>query len=163
MPTIKLDCCLVFEIHAVYFVRWRFMAIGNNRRSYHWRQKSGYEWQSGTNFTLYLILQNCFRKFKETWQETSTKGVLSQVCLFWPNLLKCVSLAGKICTRASAEPMHEFKKTVISKDVFKIFGCSKSKTYYSYVLMIFRFNLFHVISYISDLLIEFDALNFIVW
>ena len=29
LPTIKLDCCFVFEIHAVNFVWWRFMAIGN--------------------------------------------------------------------------------------------------------------------------------------
>ena len=50
-----------------------------------------------------------------------TKGVLSQVCLFWPNPLIGVSLAGKICTRASAEPMHELKNTVISTDVFMIF------------------------------------------
>ena len=33
-----------------------------------------------------------------------------------------VSLAGKICTRVSAEPMHGLKSTVISTDVFKIFG-----------------------------------------
>ena len=45
-----------------------------------------------------------------------------QVCLFWPNPLMGVSLVGKICTRASADPMHELKNTVISTDVFKIFG-----------------------------------------
>ena len=31
-------------------------------------------------------------------------------------------LSGKICTRASAEPIHELKNTLISTDVFKIFG-----------------------------------------
>ena len=37
----------------------------------------------------------------------------------WPNSLMGVSLAGKICTRASAESMHELKKnTVISTNVF---------------------------------------------
>ena len=41
---------------------------------------------------------------------------------FGPNPLICVSLADKICTGASAEPMHELKNTVISTDVFKIFG-----------------------------------------
>ena len=40
---------------------------------------------------------------------------LSQVCLFWPNPLMGVSLAGKICTRVSAEPMHGLKNTVISR------------------------------------------------
>ena len=84
-------------------------AIGNNRRSNHWRQTSGYEWQSGTNFTLYLIFRNSFIYFKENWQEISTEGVLSQVCLFWPNPLKDVSLAGKICTRVNNYGLLEMK------------------------------------------------------
>ena len=33
-----------------------------------------------------------------------------------------VCLAGKIYTRVSAVPMHGLKNTVISTDVFKIFG-----------------------------------------
>ena len=68
-----------------------------------------------------------------------------------------VSLADKICSRASAEPMISDLNGCIKDFLLK------SKTYYWYVLMIFRFNHFHVISYISDLLIEFDALKFIVW
>ena len=68
-----------------------------------------------------------------------------------------VSLSGKICTRASAEPMHEYKKKNSDLNGYIQEFWLKSKTYYSYVLMIFRFNHFHVISYISDLLIEFDA------
>ena len=46
-----------------------------------------------------------------------------KLCLSWPNPLMGVSSVGKICTRASAEPMHEFQKNpVISTDVLKIFG-----------------------------------------
>ena len=33
-----------------------------------------------------------------------------------------VSLAGKICTRVFAEPVQELKNTLISADVFQIFG-----------------------------------------
>ena len=98
-----------------------------------------------------ILLSIWFSKtaFKETWQETSTQGVLSQFCLFWPNPLMGVhvSLAGKICTRAYAEPMHELKYTVISTDVFKFFGGSGS-------LIIDTF------AWFSDLIISCDFLYF---
>ena len=50
------------------------------------------------------------------------KQVLKVLSLKFVYPLMGVSLAGKICPRASAEPIHELKNTVISTDVFKIFG-----------------------------------------
>ena len=73
-----------------------------------------------------------------------------------------VSIADKICARASTEPMHELKKNGDLNGCIQDFWL-KSKTYYKYVLIIFRFYHFHLTSYISDLLIKFYALKFIVW
>ena len=62
------------------------------------------------------------QEFQRNLTGNKGKGVFSQVCLFWPNSLMGVTLVGKICTRVSAQPMHELKNTVIPTDVFKIFG-----------------------------------------
>ena len=52
-----------------------------------------------------------------------------------------VSLAGKICTRASAEPMHELKNTVISTDVFKFVFLVEVE---NLLLVLIRFNDFQI-------------------
>ena len=51
------------------------------------------------------------QEFQRNLTETSTQGVLSQDCSFWPNPLMGVSLAAEIFTRASAQPMHQLKKS----------------------------------------------------